>query len=202
LEEKEWRDLRHSLTKPDQLFAVDGPHATSLGLIMAGLPSWSKQVTNLVCNVEQPAEADLIALANEGRQSREKLLVWRSHYNHAVLCTEEPTDDMLHLDRRYEHLSTALVGSSTMARLLGAISPGERQLLEDESLLFAHELLRLEEMIIAKNYSAGFYLMQKSLFAKGIVATAELWKQADPSRRVIEKSIFETWCQLMERKTV
>ncbi|KFA63908.1 hypothetical protein S40285_03758 [Stachybotrys chlorohalonatus IBT 40285] len=199
LEEAGWKELRQDFTKPGELFSLSSPRVTSLALIMCETPGLGKRVTDVVCSGEAFPESYIDRLAAEARDHRERLLSWRSDFNETTLEIDDPTGPGVESYRRYEHLGTALVGSLVVARLLGAISPAERSILEVESLVFARELLRLEAKISPANYSAGFYLSQKHIFARGTLCTADIWKAASTSDPIIDKGVFEQWCKAIGR---
>ncbi|KAH7310427.1 hypothetical protein B0I35DRAFT_358261 [Stachybotrys elegans] len=201
LGEEIWSNLRLSMAKEDGTLSSMCRIGIGLAMEISKTPGIGRQITDMICSDEPIDESQLAIVLAETRECRSGLLTWKAELYSALTLKKKLTTAELLIDRRYEHVGTALAGSISMARLLGCISPHERALLEEEAILCSHELLDLVSRISLLNYSAGFYLEQKSIFARGVLNTTDIWEPSLRSGKLIERWKFERWCDAMGRMT-
>lgn len=124
------------------------------------------------------------------------MLEWRRDFDCLMLTGQSKAEE----DKRYELLGTGLVVATITSRLLGAVCPSQRQMLEDETLNYAREIKNLEGCVFEWNQRAGLHLNQKARIAEATLTTAVLWE--DPGgndAKVISREKFESWCAAFPR---
>lgn len=189
------------MVRPNDVFSDFCPIAVEIGDILFSMPGIAKRVTDAVHDGDGVPESVLDKLAADIRHSRQRLLSWRNNFDMTMVREPQPKNISFQPDKRLEHLGTFLVTISVLGRMLQAISPSQRDLLEDEVLVAAQEIEKLKIQVATTNYPAAFYLAQKSLIADATVATTQSWRNATFSGRIIEKEVFDDWCRAIPRKT-
>lgn len=174
-----------------------------MALILVGMPGMAKRVTDVVHSDDPVADSYLDELIKELRGARQRLLVWRNRFDMAMIKHPTPLNDAgMTPDKRLEHLGTFFVTLAVFGRMLQAIMPSQRELLEDEVLAVASEIELLEmQASSSTNHAASFYMLQKGLVSDATVGTTQAWRGATYKGRIIDRKVFDQWCHAMPRKT-
>lgn len=175
--------------------------SVSLLKLLVSMPGIFAEVTDFVCRsgVSDARRRDLI---DKTRRFRRNLMQWKSAYDGQILKGDNAPSRPAAYDKRVELLGTSLLLRIIAGRLLGAVSPSDRPMLEDEVLCFAKQLYVLRNEASSINSRAGFYLSQKSNIPDATLQTSALWEDTAATRgKMIEPWRFQHWCDLIPRKT-
>jgi hypothetical protein len=159
-----------------------------------------------VCRVFKVPEGaerpDLSKLKKRLREYRVELLKWHTKFDSAVsavpLCegTRTPSEDI-----RTELLASCYGLIIACSRMMSAISVDLVDVLEDEAVAYATEMVKLEMDISSVNKSASFYIRQKLIVAEATLATTDAWREnQDQNAEIMDGSKFEAWVSALLMK--
>ncbi|KAI1330010.1 hypothetical protein F5Y16DRAFT_364683 [Xylariaceae sp. FL0255] len=196
MEEKSWQDMLYSFATDSDPISSRGKLSIILFSLVVRLPRLLMDVT-VACN-QTPgiAPPDLPDLRLRLTAFRRELLNWRVEYNMATLSLPVSTDGE---DIRAELLGSFYGLSISCTRMLCAISIDSLNVLEDEAIVHAKEMVKLEcDFENAHQPAVSFYLGQKLLVAKATLATTNCWRaESTRSTDVIPYSKYRCWLSWM-----
>lgn len=159
-----------------------------------------------VCHVFKAHEGakrpDLSKLKKQLREYRGELLKWHAEFDSALSTlplyegAQTPNEDI-----RTELLASCYGLIIACSRMMSAISVDLIDILEDEAVAYATEMVKLETDISSVNKSASFYIRQKLIVAEATLATTDAWREnQDENAEIIDGSKFEAWTSALLMK--
>ncbi|KAI2619595.1 hypothetical protein GGR54DRAFT_630636 [Hypoxylon sp. NC1633] len=194
-EEDPWQRMLQSFAVPTDSLSSRSPLAISLSCNLVKGPRLVRDVRAVV---EGPGIFEIhavIELKERLRGYRRELLAWHAEYN-SIVSTTLPQGEILapSEDVRNELLATCYGLLIICSRLLSAISTDLVEVLEDEAVTHATQLMRLENDVSLVNKWASFYIGQKLVVARATLATTSIWREkSSRSTNVIEEYKFGAW---------
>lgn len=144
--------------------------------------------------------SDFEALAADIRAARSKIITWRRKFNtaliHAGHCSKDNTADF---GKRYEILGISLIINIVVSRLLSAIVPSDRALLEEEIQNAAIELKVLQDTS-EHNPRASFFFAQKGVMADAAIATHACFSEVIDSGKIVDLWRLQKFFDVLGRK--
>lgn len=146
--------------------------------------------------VNAPETITRLGLAQIRRRLREyrgELWQWLADYNLVALTTPHrtlaPNEDV-----HSELLATCYALFIICSRLMSAMSTDLIEVLEDEAVTHATQMLKLEKDVSSVNNWASFYIGQKLVVAKATLSTTSIWREnSGRCSSIIEEYKFKTW---------
>ncbi|KAI1748182.1 hypothetical protein F4782DRAFT_542976 [Xylaria castorea] len=202
LEEDPWQQMLQSSVIKSSLISSRSSLAISLLCIMVRGPRLLMDVCRVFKTPEGVERPDLSILKRQLREYRVELLKWHTEFGSALsalpLCegTQTPSEDI-----RTELLASCYGLLITCSRMMSAISVDLIDVLEDEAVAYATEMVKLEINISSVNKSASFYIRQKLIVAEATLATTDGWREnQDQNAEIMDGSKFEAWVSALIMK--
>ncbi|KAH8664644.1 hypothetical protein BX600DRAFT_302276 [Xylariales sp. PMI_506] len=200
LEDESWQDLLHTLAHPEAIYSRKGPMGLNLLLIMTKMPRLMRDVTRTVHHADEVLESELKALIERIRWFRRDLMNWRTQFDTTVLKGPIEVSPELGLDERSEMLGAFLTLKIVGTRMMSSVAMELADVLEDEALSDALQLIDITSDATSTNCWAYFFLCQKLAIAQSILSTRDAWQQGSEKRGIIEKDKFDQWCDVLPRQ--
>jgi hypothetical protein len=138
---------------------------------------------------------DLVQLRKRLREYRGELLQWHAEYVLAtIVAPSHEKPQILSEDIRSELVATCYSLLISCCRLLSAITVDLIDILEDEAVAYATQMMKLESGISSTNKWASFYICQKLVVATATLATTNIWRECSDRRAdIITPNKFRAW---------
>ena len=160
----------------------------------------AKRTNHVIFMQDMLQPEDFEDLAADLHDARSSIVTWRRKFNTALIHADERSrEDPLDFGKRYELLGVSLVIHIIVSRLLCAIVPNERRLLEEEIQNVALELKNIQGSL-SHNRRAEFFFEQKGRIADAAIATHSYFEDVLDSGRVVEAWRLEKFFQAIGRK--
>lgn len=170
--------------------------------LMIKIPGLAKRTGHAVALQDTLQQEDFDALATDVRAVRSAVITWRRKFNTALILIEydeQRSSPTTNFSKRYELLAISLIINIMLSRMLCAIAPNDRALLEEEVQNLAVELKDVQGSV-GRNRRAGFYIAQKAKIADAAIATHDDFQEAVGSGKVVEPWRLKRFCKSLGRK--
>ena len=225
LEQSPWITVLRSVILPSTpLIADRSAIVVELMVLKCNIPGLFVDVTNIVCHIQDPDPSFIVGVARRLHQLRIDLLKWHIQYQMVLASADEIRSGSAEFDRRCKVFATYLSCMILSSRLLGAISPEEKNELEAATMVLTGQMLDLELEVRKASLQTYLFMSQTLGVSKATIATSDDWRDmgvgakreddegggngGDPDTRespgpqgLIEVWKFEKWNKLMGRKT-
>ncbi|KAI1151299.1 hypothetical protein F4825DRAFT_423333 [Nemania diffusa] len=202
LEEAPWQQRLQSSIIKSNMISSRSAIAISLLCIMVRGPRLMRDVCHVFKAHEGAKRPDLSKLKKQLREYRGELLKWHAEFDSALSTlplyegAQTPNEDI-----RTELLASCYGLIIACSRMMSAISVDLIDILEDEAVAYATEMVKLETDISSVNKSASFYIRQKLIVAEATLATTDAWREnQDENAEIIDGSKFEAWTSALLMK--
>ncbi|KAI1263721.1 hypothetical protein F5Y18DRAFT_438050 [Xylariaceae sp. FL1019] len=199
-EESSWQQMLQSFVIKDVVVSSRSALSISLICLMARIPRLIRDVRFIFETHELLKYPQLAKLRQRLRSFRCSLLRWYADYASTTLISAPVvTRDDIRMDLLASYYCLII----SCSRMLSSITVRSLNILEDEAVAYAHELIKLESVISSKSNLAAFYIAPKLVIAKATLKTTEIWRQSlSTPTDLIERTKFDTWMSmvLMQRE--
>ena len=197
LDRPAWTAVFLSATCPDEIFTDRSKLGISLLTLVAQLPRLAKRTRHAVLMQHTLSPGDFNTIATDARVVRSKASAWRRRFDITLIHTEKrPKSDTVDFDKRYELLGVSLVVKILVNRVLSAIVPFERAILEED---VQNAAIELKEVFESTKHSARakFFLQQKVGAANAAIDTHADFLEVVNSGKVVEVWRFKRFWEMM-----
>lgn len=200
MDDPKWAEVFTSAIDPHEKFTDRSQLGIELMMLKCSISGLTKRTNHAIVIQNTLLSSDFEALAADIRITRSRTIVWRRKFNtaliHAGHCSKENTMDF---GKRYEILGISLIINIIVDRLLGAIAPSDRALLEEEVQNLATELKVLQDTS-EHNPRASFFFAQKAVIADAAIATHACFSEVFDSGRVVDSWRLQKFFDILGRK--
>ena len=182
-----------------------------LWLIIGAVPGVFKEVTDAVCNSKPLGPHVIDPLTLRIHQLKKQLSQWHQEYEKLVRDTSsQDVQEETKTDKRFETLGLYMANLINLNRLSLALNPLLSSKLEDQAQHLAGLILELEKTANAANPKAALFMVSGMHIARATIATEGEWRDSTRMMQgeqdtnptgLIQKQVFERWCDLIGRKT-
>lgn len=194
-EEVSWQQMFQSFVITNDSFSSRSHLSISLSCIMVKGPRLVRDVRKVVSGSDVGRGPDVARLRETLREYRNELLRWHAEYDSITLTapppgsTPAPSEDV-----RSELLATYHGLVAITSRLISAVSTDLVEVLEDDAVAHANEMVELERNVLLTNKWASFYICQKLIVARATLATTGMWRESSRHyTNIIDEHTFEAW---------
>jgi hypothetical protein len=167
---------------------------------MTKIGGLTKETNHAVVVQDALKMEDFEAIATRIRVVRSSITAWRRKFNLALLRAEKHKEnDLEDFGKRFELLATSLILNIVLSRLLCAIVPQCRALLEEEVQNLAAEIRDMESSVL-HNQRAAFFFAQKAKVAEAALITHKYFQDVINSGQVVEAWRLNAFFVAMGRK--
>lgn len=200
LEQSHWIDALLSTITADSVFNDRSALAIYLTIIKVKIPGLAHRATQAVETQDSLQPADLEGIVSDLLSARSNLLRWRVRFNNALMHdTQKRTNSSTGFDKRWELLGMWLVLVMLVGRLLVAVQPQARFLLEEEVQNYALEFTALQESQ-EYNQRAGLFLKEKEKIACAVIATHTEFHGLLHSGKIIDAPRLQRFFNMIGRR--
>jgi hypothetical protein len=200
LDDPLWARVFEAAISPHETFTDRSDLGITLMLLMAKIPGLAKRTSHAVVTQDNLQPEDFEAIAADVRGVRSAIVAWRRRFNTALIHAEERSrNDTADFGKRYELLGISLIINIVVSRMLCAIVPHERALLEEEVKSLAIELKAVQASV-KNNKRASFFLAQKARIANAAIATHADFQNVAESGRAVDPWRLKRFCEALGRK--
>lgn len=200
LEQSHWIDALLSTITTEGVFTDRSALAIYLTVIKVKLPGLAHRATQAVETQDSLQPADLEGLVNDMLSARSNLHRWRVRFNNALMNDiQKRTAFSTGFDKRWELLGMWLILAMLVGRLLVAIQPQARFLLEEEVQNYALEYTALQESQEC-NQRAGLFLKEKEKIAGAVIATHAEFQGLLHSGKIVDAPRLQRFFEMIGRR--
>lgn len=194
----------------DDPFSDRSELVISLWTCICALPNYLRQVTIIVCNLQNISNLEIGQLKLDLMQLRHLTLQWyqqyRAHIQDTNFC---PSRRLADSDKQLEALGLCFTCLIIMDRLIFALDTSAGASYEDEAQSLATSLVSIEQSALFINGRAEIFMALKMHVAETTRITAESWSKCKTTMKgslrnwssTIPKAVFTQWCQMTGWKT-
>lgn len=185
---------------PSESFTDRSPLGIELMTLKCKVSGLTKRTNHAVVVQNSLEPSHFQGLAADIRSLRSRIIDWRRRFNIALIrASDSSKEDALDFGKRYELLGISLIVHIVVSRLLYAISPKDRALLEDEVQNLALELKAMQQTV-ENNPRASFFFAQKGTIADAAIATHACFNDVVDSGRIVDSWRLEKFFDAMGKK--
>lgn len=168
------------------------------------IPGCAADVTELICTDIPPSSSEVERITAKVRQLRTNFLNWHKKYETIIANCPDMYPGSQNHDSHCKVFANYLSCVMITSRLLAAISPRERNELEQYSQWLANEMIDLEAQV--RSSPTNLFMAQTMAVAQAVINTKDDWLGVKVKGKygeqdgLIERQKLERWCRAFGRK--
>jgi hypothetical protein len=176
----------------------------SLLSILVFVPGLFRDITKAICHSPSPSVAALTALISRAQKIRTSLKAW---YKHHISASPDGTILPCGYNRIIVLFSISSIYSNRLNTCICLAGTLKAEDLEEETQLFASNILALYKEEAHKDIQSSLLLAQKVPIAESAIESGKEWKRGferggeQGQLFVMPKKTFVRWCTLFGRST-
>ena len=199
LDSPKWLKLYRNLTTDNCKCTMRTELAILLGVVIIGLPRITQKVTALVHSWTSISPKQIEASVKAVHDVRRHMEGWRPKYQALLAQKAKVTQRTVNPPGYYALAGTARCAETILNRLLGAVSPQDRETAEAKAQSASQEVLQMVKTLNLNQTPSSAFMEPKFRLAISFVETTEIWADSVSSGSIINAKIFDHWCAIMGR---
>ena len=200
LDDPKWMEVFKGACVPSETFTDRSQLGIELMMLKTKVSGLAKRTNHAVVIQNTLQEDDFAMLAADIRVVRSDIIAWRRQFNTALIHADDRTrKDTTDFGKRYELLGVSLIVNIIVSRLLCAIVPNDRALLEEEVQNLAVELKVMQDTL-SHNPRASFFFAQKGKIADAVIFSHACFRDVVDSGKVVDSWRLEKFFDAIGRK--